>query len=80
MWVPPETKDPVLFHQPTRKSVGDYGAVRLRDGQFFFQQETGKFNALTCWEFLKELCGARPDTTTPGCTATGGSKTGSISA
>jgi len=22
MWVPPETKDPVLLHQPTRKSVG----------------------------------------------------------
>ena len=33
MWVPPETKDPVLLHQPTRKSVGYYGAVRLRDGQ-----------------------------------------------
>ncbi|MGA3325875.1 MAG: IS630 family transposase [Terriglobia bacterium] len=58
MWVPPETKDPVLLHQPTRKSVGFYGAVRLRDGQFFFRRETGKFNALTCWEFLKELCGA----------------------
>ena len=56
MWVAPETKDPVLLHQPTRKSVGDYGAVRLRDGRFFFRQETGKFNALTCWEFLKELC------------------------
>ena len=56
MWVPPETKDPVLLHQPTRKSVGYYGAVRLRDGQFFFRRETGKFNAVTCWEFLKELC------------------------
>jgi hypothetical protein len=33
-----------------------YGAVRLRDGRFFFRPETGKFNALTCWEFLKELC------------------------
>jgi len=55
MWVPPETKDPVLLHPPTRKSVGYYGAVRLRDGRFYFRRETGKFNALTCWEFLKEL-------------------------
>src|SRR5271157_1257369 len=55
MGVPPETKDPVLLHQPTRKSVGYYEAVRLRDGRFFFRPETGKFNALTCWEFLKEL-------------------------
>jgi transposase len=56
MWVAPETKDPVLLHQPERKSVGYYGAVRLREGQFFFRRETGKFNALTCWEFLKGLC------------------------
>jgi len=56
MWVAPETQDPVLFHPPTRKSVGYYGAVRLRDGRFFFRRETGKFNALTCWEFLPELC------------------------
>ena len=32
MWVPPEVKDPVLQHHPTRKSVGYFGAVRLRDG------------------------------------------------
>src|ERR1700741_2268863 len=34
MWVPPEIKDPVLFHEPTRKSVGYFGAVRLRDVYF----------------------------------------------
>jgi len=55
MWVPPETRDPVLFHPPNRKSVGYYGAVRLRDGRFFFRAEAGKFNALTCWEFLQQL-------------------------
>jgi transposase len=55
MWVPPETQDPVFFHQPTRKSVGYYGAVRLRDGRFCFRRETDKFNAQTCWEFLKDL-------------------------
>ena len=44
MWVPPETKDPVLLHHPTRRSVGYFGAVRLRDGKFQFSRETGKFN------------------------------------
>ncbi len=28
--IPPETKDPVLLHHPTRQSVGYFGAVRLR--------------------------------------------------
>jgi transposase len=55
MWVPPETHDPVLLHQPTRRSVGYFGAVRLRDGKFFFQRETDKFNAVTCWKFLRHL-------------------------
>src|SRR2546422_205322 len=55
MWVPPETKDPVLLHHPTRRSVGYFGAVRLRDGKFFFRRETEKFNALTCWNFLRHL-------------------------
>jgi hypothetical protein len=27
MWIPPEIKDPVLLHAPTRKSVGHFGAV-----------------------------------------------------
>ncbi len=55
MWVPPETKDPVLLHYPTRRSVGYFGAVRLRDGKFFFRPETDKFNAVTCWKFLQDL-------------------------
>jgi hypothetical protein len=55
MWVPPETKDPLLLHHPTRRSVGYFGAVRLRDGKLFFRRETGKFNAVTCWRFLKDL-------------------------
>src|SRR5260370_7660378 len=53
MWVPPETKDPVVYHHPTRKSVGYFAAVRLRDGKFLFRRETGKFNGETFWEFLK---------------------------
>jgi hypothetical protein len=53
MWVPPETKDPVVFHHPTRKSVGYFSAVRLRDGQFFFRRETARFNGETFWAFHK---------------------------
>jgi len=55
MWIPPEVKDPVLFHHPTRKSVGYFGAVRLRDGKFVRQREEDKFNAETFWRFLKTL-------------------------
>lgn len=55
MWIPCETRDPVLLHHPTRKSVSYFGAVRVRDGRFFFRREIGKFNAVTCWQFLKDL-------------------------
>ncbi|MBI5280814.1 MAG: transposase [Candidatus Solibacter usitatus] len=55
MWVPPEVQDPVLMHHPTRRSVGYFGAVRLRDGRFLFQRETKRFNAATFFVFLKEL-------------------------
>ena len=34
MWVPPEDKDPIVLHAPTRKSVACFGAVTLRTGQF----------------------------------------------
>lgn len=33
MWVPPETKDPVVLHAPTRKSLALFGAVNFRTGQ-----------------------------------------------
>ena len=55
MWVPPEIKEPVLLHAPTRKSVGYFGAVRLRDGKFIYAREEEKFNAQSCWQFLKQL-------------------------
>lgn len=51
MWVPPEQSDPVLRHHPTRRSVGYFGAVRLRDGKFVFQRETARFNAVTFHAF-----------------------------
>jgi transposase len=54
MWVPPETKDPVLLHAPTRKSVACFGAVSLSTGKFVrFLCE--KFDALTFEAFLKKL-------------------------
>jgi transposase len=55
MWIPPETKDPVLLHAPTRHSVGYFAAVRLRDGKFFFSRERGKFNGLTFFAFMRTL-------------------------
>jgi hypothetical protein len=55
MWVPPELKDPVLQHHPTRKSVGYFGAVRLRDGKFIFARELNRFDAVSTWNFLRLL-------------------------
>ena len=55
MWIPPEAKDPVLMHARTRKSVGYFAAVRLRDGRFQYCRETEKFNAATFFAFLRSL-------------------------
>lgn len=55
MWVPPDVRDPVLLHHPTRKGVGYFGAVRLRDAQLVFRQEPEVFNAVTCQAFLEQL-------------------------
>jgi transposase len=46
MWIPPETKDPVLLHRLARRRV------RI---SAWSACETDKFNALTCWQFLKYL-------------------------
>ena len=55
MWIPPEVHDPVVLHQPTRKAVGYFGAVRIRDGKFVYMREQESFNAQTCHEFLVKL-------------------------
>jgi transposase len=55
MWVPPEVKEPVVLHHPTRKSMGYFGAVRLRDGKFIYRREEEKFNGMTFFSFLKNL-------------------------
>lgn len=54
MWIPSETKDPVLLH-PTRRSFGYFGAVRLRNGRLVYRRDTGRFNAVTCFDFLRQL-------------------------
>jgi transposase len=55
MWIAPEVADPVVRHYPTRKSVGYFGAVRLRDGKLICQRQNGRFNGETYWEFLKNV-------------------------
>ena len=54
MWVPPEIKDPILRHAPTRKSVACFGAVSLSSGQFV-RMMCPIFNAATFQSFLKRL-------------------------
>jgi transposase len=54
MWVPPEIKDPVLMHAPTRKSVACFGAVSLSTGKFV-RAMCEKFDAVTFGDFLKKL-------------------------
>jgi transposase len=55
MWIPPEEKDPVVRHHPTRESTGYFGAVRVRDGKFVWQREDASFNGETFFHFLRLL-------------------------
>lgn len=54
MWVPPENKDPIVVHAPTRKSIACFGAVSLSSGKFVRSVST-TFNAQTFEGFLKKL-------------------------
>src|SRR5208337_3409685 len=55
MWIPPEVKDPIVLHHPTRKSASYFGAVRIRDGAFAYKREPQRFNGETFWSFMKDL-------------------------
>src|SRR5271165_5165974 len=55
MWVPPEVRDPVCRHAPTRKLISYFGAVRIRDGRLVTSKPEGRFDAQTCWSFLRQL-------------------------
>lgn len=58
MWIPPEEKDPVLQHAPTRKSIALFGAVQANSGQMVSMM-TSIFNAETFLEFLKMVLKTR---------------------
>jgi len=62
MWIPPEDIDPVVLQEPTRKSIGVFGAVRISDGCLVTSQEK-TFNSMTFLYFLKKLLPFRK----PGC-------------
>ena len=55
MWIPPEEKDSILQHHSGRKSIGYFGAVRIRDGKFVYLRETGMFDGESFFVFLKKL-------------------------
>lgn len=59
MWVPPEMKDPILLHAPTRKSVACFGAANMHTGKLVTAFEP-KFNADSFERFLKRLLKHRP--------------------
>lgn len=59
MWVPPEDKDPVVAHAPTRRSIACFGATCLRNGRLVTSL-TPKFNAATFAEFLRLIIRYRP--------------------
>lgn len=54
MWIAPEDIDPVVLQEPTRKSIGVFGAVRVSDGCLVTNQEK-TFNNMTFLQFLKKL-------------------------
>ena len=54
MWIPPEDKDPVVKHAPTRKSISLFGAVYATTGKMV-SMTTMIFNAETFLSFLKKL-------------------------
>ena len=55
MWIPKDEKNPRIFLHPTRKTIGFYGAVRLRDGRLFSYRPDGRFDGQSFLAFLKSL-------------------------
>lgn len=51
MWIPPEDKDPVVYQEPTRKSISVFGSVKVSTGRLITQKEP-IFNAPTFITFL----------------------------
>jgi hypothetical protein len=55
MWIPPEEKDPVLVHAPTRKSVSCFGAVSIDTGKLVaaFEPELNPIERV--WKLTRRL-------------------------
>lgn len=58
MWIPPEEKDPVVRHAPTRKSMALFGAVCASTGKLV-SMDAAIFNAETFLIFLKKVVRAK---------------------
>jgi transposase len=54
MWVPPEEKDPVLLHAPTRKSIALFGGIQIRSGKLI-TMTASPFNTDSFAVFLRYL-------------------------
>ena len=54
MWVPPEEKDPIVFHAPTKKSISLFGHVNVSSGKLV-NLMAPVFNAETFNQFIKML-------------------------
>ena len=54
MWIPPEEKDPIVTHAPTRKSMALFGAVSANAGEIV-TMDTSIFNAETFLLFLNKV-------------------------
>lgn len=54
MWVAPESRDPVVLHAPTRKSVACFGAVNLSTGRLV-TRFCPVFNGETFEAFVRHL-------------------------
>jgi transposase len=54
LWVPPEEKDPIIRHAPTRKSMALFGAVSADTGEMV-TMDTTIFNAETFLQFLQKV-------------------------
>lgn len=55
MWVLPEIRNPACQHAPTRKSISYFGAVRIADSRLVTFKPERRFDAQTCWHFLRRL-------------------------
>jgi transposase len=58
MWIPPEQKDPIVQHAPTRKSIALFGAVSANTGKMVSMDAT-IFNAETFLLFLNKIVNSK---------------------